>query len=107
MACLNESSPMDICLRQHIYFHIARETSLVPEHFDTDSLHTKTTGGDTFKTKENEYKYAASALTQELQTPVSVGDVSRHYAKNTTLLLLAAKTMSWDVVRQELNIYVG
>ena len=57
-------------------------------------------------TKENEYKYAASAVTQELETPFSYEDVSRHYAKNTTLFLLAAKTKSWEIARQTLNSFI-
>jgi len=58
------------------------------EHFETDSLHSKSSGGKTVLSKENEYKPVDGASTVYLKIP----DLSKHVANHTTLLLLAFKT---------------
>ena len=55
-------------------------------------------------TRSHEYKYAESAETKIIQTPINPCLHSRHYARNTTLLLLAAKTKSWSVVKAILQL---
>ena len=80
------------------------EEFVIPEHFDKDSIHTKSSGGETMKTKSNEYRYAASSKTQVLAAPSSFAPINKHFAKKTTLLLLAAKTKSWGVVKAILEL---
>ena len=80
------------------------ETSFHPEHFDSDSVLTKSTGGDTYMTKSHQYKYAESTTTVQLQSPQFLKNISKHFAKNTTLLHLACKTKSWGIVKAILSL---
>ena len=77
-----------------------------PEHFDCDSVHTKSSGGATLVTKQNEYKIAESTSTKVVNVPEQQNEdeISPHFYRNTTLLMLAAKTKSWGVVKAILNL---
>ena len=74
-----------------------------PEHFDKTSVITDT--DQTFKTKQNRYKIAPSASTRFMETHSTVEAPIKHFAKRTTLLLLACKTKRWDVARILLENY--
>ena len=75
-----------------------------PEHFDRTSVITDS--NETFMTKENKYKFAASASTRIMETHSTVEAQSKHYARGTTLMLLACKFHRWDVVKSLLNSYI-
>ena len=60
-----------------------------PEHFDQTSVITDS--NETFMTKENKYKFAPSASTRIMETHSTVEAQSKHYARGTTLMLLACK----------------
>ena len=77
---------------------------VVPEHFDKTSVITDT--NETFITQKNKYKIAPSASTRFLETHSTVEKPSLHYAKRTTLLLLACKTRFWDIVPSLITKYV-
>ena len=77
---------------------------VVPEHFDKTSVITDT--DETFITQKNKYKIAPSASTRFLETHSTVEKPSLHYAKRTTLLLLACKTRFWDIVPSLIKKYV-
>ena len=49
---------------------VLNKQEVVPEHFDSASLHTKTTGGETVITQKNQYKYAESAATEIIHSPL-------------------------------------
>ena len=76
----------------------------IPEHFDSESVYSKATEGESFRTKNNEYRFAKSDSTKVLKTPQEREEVSSFYSRNTTLLLLAAKTKSWNVVKAILEL---
>ena len=77
---------------------------VVPEHFDKTSVITDT--DETFRTQKNKYKIAPSASTRFLETHSTVEKPSLHYAKRTTVLLLACKTRFWDIVPSLIKKYV-
>ena len=72
-------------------------------HFDTDSVHTKSSGS-TMRVKKKEYKYAESSKTKEWKTQSGYDPINKHFSKKTTLLLLAAKTKSWGIVKAILEL---
>ena len=74
-----------------------------PEHFETDSLHSKSSGGKTVLSKENEYNPVDGASTVYMKIP-NLPVFSKHVANHTTLLLLAFKTKKWDICKAILSL---
>ena len=74
-----------------------------PEHFDKTSIITDT--DQTLKTEEHKYKIAQNASTKYMETHSTVEKPSEHFAKRTTLLVLACKTNKWDIVEILLKNY--
>ena len=75
---------------------------VIPEHFDNDSVHS--TGGETFKTRNNHYKYAESTSTRFEQTSANADEITPHYAKSTTLFILACQNNCWGIVKAMLDL---
>ena len=82
---------------------IGEDGDFVPEHFETDSLHSKSSGGKTVLSKENEYKPVDGASTVYMKIP-DLPLLSKHVANHTTLLLLAFKTKRWNVCKAILSL---
>ena len=74
----------------------------IPEHFDTQSIDTNTS--NEFFAKRKNFQYSESISIKVINTPESLQPISKHFSRNTTLLLLASKTKSWNIVRAILQL---
>ena len=74
---------------------------LDPEHFDSQSV---ASSNGVFRAKKNEFMYSESVSTKVISTPKVSLQVNKYFSKNTTLLLLASKTKSWNIVRAILQL---
>ena len=75
---------------------------VIPEHFDRSSV--KSLSKETFKTKNNKYKYAESASTKFTDTYLEEETPSDLICRNTTLFLMACKANKWNIVMALLNL---
>ena len=77
-------------------------TSLIPEHLDSQSV-AKMTSGETFKTKQNKYKYAPSS-TKYADTHGDGQIPSKLISKKTNVFILACRTKQWEIVKAILEL---
>ena len=76
----------------------------IPEHFDTQSVKTNLSNENQFLAKGKKFQYSESISTKVVETPVTFDPVSKHFSRKTTLVLLASKTKSWNIVRSILHL---
>ena len=90
----------------YISFDIYDEESneIVPEHFDSQSVKSKSS--NTFIVNGEEYVYSESVSTKVMETPKACQQfqVNENYSKNTSLLLLACKTKKWNIWRSIMEL---
>ena len=75
--------------------------NVIMEHLDKASI--ASISKETFKTKNNHYKFASSVSTKFTETFVTE-EPSKYYCNETNLLLVACKTKNWNVVEALLNL---
>ena len=78
-----------------------QEKKVIPEHFDRSSV--KSLSKDTFKTKNNKYKYAESASTKFTDTYLKEETPSDLVCRYTSLFLMACKAKKWKIVMAHLK----
>ena len=76
----------------------------IPEHFDTQSIITNESNENQFLAKGKMLQYSESISTKLVNTPECLQAISKHFSRKTTLLLLASKTKSWNIVRAILHL---